>query len=394
MSDLARVLLLLSFLPVAVAIARRDWLSGRIPNRAVLAGLAVAACWQAVFLAATFLPPLRAVIGTAEATPAAYIQRLALEATGALAVGFALYVLRLWAAGDAKLYIVLALLPPVGAAGSLTLADTSCFLVLAYGVILSFLLVFGEFAWRLLSRAGRLAARLRDAVGGPERWRIIGRRLFGVVAALAGFLLTFVVIKAIRQEAQGAAARLVVLEPLVIYLVLWVACLPLIRLFQRRWVFALTTTALAVVAGGALALGWPVNLAEWLRVGAVGGAVILFRLLYRVVQTELETTPLTAAALAPGMLLSPETVRALEAEESYTTTRDQHKSFHDHIGPLWGKRLREDDVINLRRWFAATNKLVEVSVLRVLPMSPALLAGGALAVLFGARPLDALRSLG
>ncbi len=363
----------LLMLVVALIASVTDLRRGVIPNtllrKALFAVVALAAL--VAFSTSTWWPlsaGLPAGVGLGKAALA-----VAGNALFGLVVSVLLYVFGLWAAGDAKLAIVLALSQPawIGISGPVPWAPFA--VVLGNTFVAAAVVVIVEVAYR---RAPAALLALRHAIA--------ERRLPFSAAGLAGAARMSLVMAAliaalspIRQLSGAWAAAHFSGGYFFALLVLVIAYKPLRRLVSTRAglvaiavIFMSSATFMIARDGpsGAIELGRSLLfcLSIMVVLGLLGGA----------------TRPLDARAVSPEaleerMVLTEDFLDELEVERRW------QEAFAPIIGSLRGVRLDDNLIENLREWQAHNAPDSDFMVKAHIPFAPAFAIGVALTAVFG-----------
>lgn len=379
-------LLILPLVFTAALTVRDDLKEGRIYNRRLLQGLALGSVAYAVLLA---LELAGADPRLCSAPPPGGTWHwglvVLLDLGLGLGVGILLWLLGVWAAGDAKLFALYAFLlhPAVYTRSYLPTFPAMPVLVNVFAFVFLFLIVD-------LLRTGvpRLARLLAD----PERRSAAVRSAPGAVLRVLPVLLLFVAlfagIRTLREVSREGLEPILKVSDFTLFLVLFAIFRPLMKLVMNRW-GAVVFTVLSLSALGYLI--WHHGAAEvpaLLRPSALAVALLVFARAYPSLgQT---TTKVSVGDLSRGMILGGETLAALKAmekremdgiegevpdhEEPGTTPRPTR------FGEMTVEGLTAEQVRYVRTRFKDDEPLL---VARTMPFSPFLAAGAALTYALG-----------
>jgi Flp pilus assembly protein protease CpaA len=355
---------------VAGAAALSDWRTGRIPNRLLLLGLLFGA-EASVALGVWLLlggpgqsGPMR-LYG-----PLGYLGALYLDGVIALGAGLVLWWIGVWAAGDAKLFAVLAFLLPLGAYRDNLLTGFPSFVLFfnTFVCLMGFLLV--ELAVKLVVRALRpggvaaAAALLRRTAAG-----VTARGGLGLLRLTLGFVAMFLAIRVLRHLARDALGATIELNHTLVYVILFVLFAPLARLFARRAVFVGACLGVALYAAWAFGLSDdPDARAALVQVGWMSLSIVALGWLYESYTGFAEVRRVPVGRVTPGQVLSAPFARAL---------RENSRFNNERMGALGPDGLTPGQVETLRTWYARHDPAGEealVELATTVPFAPAMLA--------------------
>jgi len=355
---------------VAGSAALSDWRTGRIPNRLVLLGLLFGAEASAA-LAVWLLLGGPGQSGPMLAYgPLGYLGAQVLDGAVAFLVGLTLWWVGVWAAGDAKLFAVLAFLMPLGAYRENLLAGFPSFVLFfnTFACLMAFLLV--ELLVKLVVRAlrpgerGAALALLRRAASA-----VSARGAVGLLRVVAGFVAMFLTIRVLRHFAREALDASFELNQTLVYVVLFVLFAPLSRLFARRAVFVGACVGIALYA--AWAFGWsddPGARAALVQIGWMSLSIVALGWLYEAYTGFAEVRRVPVRTLAPGQVLSAPFVRSLRENSQFNNER---------FGTQGPDGLTPAQVETLRTWYARHDPAGEEALVEratTVPFAPAMLA--------------------
>ena len=289
----------------------------------------------------------------------------------ALVIGITLWEMRLWAAGDAKIFALLALSVPLSFYKNNYFSWFPSFVVLFNTFFALFALLLVEFC----ARSGRYLVQTRG--------QALVRGIKGAVSAVASnkmryvnivlvFLALFTTIRILRHFAQSGIQNYLHMNRTVLFVVLAIMFHPLSRFAQKK----ATAIGAALLVVGYLVYGIffdPTNdaLLELINIGWLSISIILFRSLYDAYLAATDTEAIPAEELRKGMLLTP-------IEENGFKERTQF--FELRIRSFSPDGLTEEQASSIREW-CVENKKETVIVARTIPFAPALFLGTVLTVL-------------
>ena len=340
---------------------------GRISNRVLLLGLALGFVWH---LTAWLLHVGGVEIASHEmlqGRPLPYWAYVALNTTLSFGLGFLLWTLGLWAAGDGKLFGLLAFLLPLSVYSNNYISGFPSFVLFFNTFIAVFAILVMEFA-------GKLAVQVRG--GGPgylgkilERGvKALVENKIKVLKIILLFLAIFTTIRLLRYF-----LRLVLdmgfgdINKTMVYVILFLIFKPLTRLLEYKptiWV------ALSIVAGYA---GWaffvdPTGEAKYhlVDIGALALSIIVFRYAYDAYLKATDERKIPVAELRAKMVLSDDSVRKF---------KERREFYKRWLHPLEPDGLRPKQVEAIQGWFEENEPDGAVGIARTLPFAPALFFG-------------------
>lgn len=354
---------------VAGAAALSDWRTGRIPNRLVVLGLLFGVEWTVALGAWLLLGgpglsgPMR-LYGTW-----GYLGALYLDGAVAFVVGLVLWWVGVWAAGDAKLFAVLAFLMPLGAYSDDLVAGFPSFVLFFNTFVCLMAVLLAELVVKLVVRGLRpggpraAAALLRRAAAG------VSAQGWGLLRLVLGFVAMFLTIRVLRHFTREALGAAVTLNQTLVYVVLFVLFTPLARLFARRAVFVGACVAIVLYAVWAFALSEdPDARAALVQIGWMSLSIVALGWLYEAYTGFAEVRRVPVRSLAPGQLLSAPFERSL---------RENSRFNNERMGPQGPDGLTPPQVETLRTWYARNDPAGEeapVEIATTVPFAPAMLA--------------------
>jgi Flp pilus assembly protein protease CpaA len=304
----------------------------------------------------------------------AWAARVGVNALLAFAIGFALWWFGLWAAGDAKLFPVLALLLPLA-----TYQEAYWPVFPSYVLLFNtFLAVIVLLLVELGIRGTRQAFRPTDEEA--EAWRNAGdwvrSHLLDLAVGFVGILFLFLVIKTLRMLGSHLLSdNTPVHSRTAIYFLLFLVFFPLSRAMRHKWV--LLPVSLGTVAFIVYAALYPTpdyNLHTILSVTAWSLGVILFMVTYQLYLNVFDFKPIGVWELKPRMILARRTLEVLKEDNDLLQSK---------MGPVGPDGLSPVQAEVLRRWWMDRGKGGRIWISRTIPFAPALFLGALATVLLG-----------
>lgn len=344
---------------------------GRIPRRLQLFWLILALLllpgaylWEAGGL--TFWA--RTWVEASEGLP--YWGAVLLNAGIAFVIGVVLWEMRLWAAGDAKIFALLALSVPLSFYKNNYFSYFPSFVLLFNTFVALFALLLLEFVTRtgrylIQTRGQALVNGIRSSIGSVKSNKM------KYVNIIIMFLAIFTMIRILRHFAQGGIQEYLHLNKTVIFVILAIVFHPISRFAQKKG----STIASALVVASYLVYGIffdPTGeaLLELVNIGWLSISLILFRALYDAYLKATDTEAIPSNEVRKGMLLTP------EEEQGF---RERSQFFELRIRSFSPDGLTEDQAASIREWCEANGKPT-LKVARTIPFAPALFLGIVLTV--------------
>ncbi len=387
-------LLLVPLLLLAVSAFRDDLLHRRIFNRRLVQGLIAGVAAYGLLGALEWAGvPAPWCSGPAPAGPLHWSGAVALSLGVGLGVAIVLWLLGIWAAGDAKLFAVLAfLIPPAlytrsylpGFPGLPILVNVFA-LVFLY-LIADLLVTRGPAAWAALRDPGRRRELLRAAPGAA----------LGIVPLLLVLVAMFAGLRAIREAAREGLTPWLHVGDFTLFLVLFVVFRPLAALaHSRAGAIAFTIASLAALLFLAERQGLAA-LPALVTPSLFALALLLFARLYTGVATT--TQVIRVGDLRPGMVLGRQSLSILRSREADEVEamgpgapgpdeeRPNSTRVPSRIGTMSADGLEKEQIRYIRTRYDDDR---EVQIERTVPFSPFLAAGALLTAVLGG-PVTAL----
>ncbi len=306
---------------ISVTAAITDIRTGKIPNRLIRWGLILGGCWT-LALAVWLLAGGGGRSSAMHALGAErYLGAVILNGVLIFAISLLLWVVGVWAAGDAKLFSLLAFLLPFGFYENNYLQ-----------VLPSFVLFFNTFICLMTLLAVELLVRVALRVrGGALRnlprwiqtaWQRLRAHGFGIVKIVTGFVAIFMLIRVLRHFSRQLLDSVIPLNPTLLYVILFLMFWPLIRLFSRPRVFAAACGAIVLYAIYAFFLSdEPALRAAIISFGWKSISIVFLAYLYIKYTDFAETRKITAGDVRAGMLLAPDCLQALQDNSEFNNER-------------------------------------------------------------------------
>lgn len=350
---------------------------GRIPNRILLiwlafgvASIGLAYAW--VSAGGTFLAPEWIETPPPDGPGMDYHAALFINAGLAFALGVILWLLGLWAAGDAKMYALIGFTLPLSTYQNHYLDYFPSFALFINTFIAMFFVLLLEFLFKTLVFArqagpGRLGVSARALL--RKGW---DNRLL-VLKLVVFFLALFTIIRIMRHGLREGIGQFMEVNKTIIYVILFLVFKPLMRLAQHKWAVWL---GVAILAGyGVYAFFFdPTGEAKWefINIGWLAVSIILFRLAYDAYLKATDEVPIAAADLRRGMIL---------ADSEVLKFKERRQFYTEKVGTIAPDGLSEEQAEAIRGWLAE-NKAEFVSVARTIPFAPSLFLGAVLTIIF------------
>jgi preflagellin peptidase FlaK len=314
--------------------------------------------------------------GSQDDAPSFFAYTVRVLANFALAVvaGFALWWFGLWAAGDAKLFMVLALLLPL-----------STYHKAFFPVFPSYVLLFNTFAFALLGLAVEFIFRfVRQLIKPTEHEKTAMKEALSWIKAHKGEMVLgffaiffiFVAIKTLRMVARDAISNMLDIKAKpVVYFLLFLFFHPVTNLMRRK------TVLIAVVGLSALfvlfVLLFPsegLNIRTVLSMTGFALGIVLFYMTYSLFLNIFDFKAISVWELKPRMILARKTIEVLKEDMDLLNKK---------MGEIGADGLTSEQVEVLRRWWIDRGKGEEIFVARTIPFAPALFLGALFTVVTG-----------
>lgn len=389
-------LLLVPIAFTALFTVRDDLRHGRIFNRRLLQGLCMGVAAYLLLLAAEHLPLAPGLCSGAPVEGDLHWGLVVIQNLGlGLGVGILMWLLGVWAPGDAKLFALYAFLLPPAIFTRSFLPTFPAFPMLVNVFAFAFLFLILD-----LVRTGvpRVLGVLRDGEKRSAAAKAAPGYLLKLAPALLLFVALFAGLRTMRQLSREGLEPLLHVSDFTLFLILFAVFRPLMKLVMNR-VGAVIFTVLSLAAIAYLV--WHHGLADLpslLKPSALAVVLLVFARAYPGLgQTSLRVR---VSDLAPGMILSPETLMVLQAKEKRELDElgDEAPGYEEpgstarptRFGSQTVDGLTAEQVRYVRTRWQDDEPLL---VARTIPFSPFLAAGAAATYVLGG-PLLALLNPG
>jgi preflagellin peptidase FlaK len=373
-------LLLVPIAFIAVYTVRDDLRHGRIFNRRVLQGLGMGVAAYLLLLGAEHVPVPSWCCSAPPAGGELHWGLVAIQNLGlGLGVGILLWLLGVWAAGDAKLFAVYAFLLPPAVYTRSYLDMFPAFPLLINVFAFAFLFLILD-----LVRTGipSVLSVLRDGKKRAETLKEAPGWLLKLAPALLLFIALFAGLRTLRQVSREELETFLHVSDFTLFLILFAVFRPLMRLVMNR-IGAVVFTVLSVAALGYLI--WLHGLSEvptFLKPSAMAVVLLVFSRAYPgLAQT---TVKGRVGDLGPGSILATETLQILkEKERKELLEREEAPDPEEEkvrFGRPTAEGLTEEQVQYLRERWVDDEPLL---LARTIPFSPFLALGAALTYALG-----------
>ncbi len=303
-----------------------------------------------------------------------YLAKVAANAGLALLAGFLMWWFGLWAAGDAKMFAVLALLLPLSTYRGAYLPAFPAYVLLFNTFVAVMALLVVEMVARIARQTVRPTEDEAQVARETAAW--VRSHAGELALGFVGMFFLFLVIKTLRGLFRDVLVDWTHLDVKpAIYLALLLVFHPVVRAMRDRRV--LVPVALLTAGYIAYVAARPTkghDLASVLSVGGVAGSVMVFYLLYGIYLNVFDFKAVRVWELKPRMILSRRTLEVLKEDQDLL----DHK-----MGPVGPDGLSPDQVEVLRRWWIDRGKGGVVWVSRTFPFAPALFVGTLVTVWLG-----------
>ncbi len=322
-----------------------------------------------------------AVEGTsAPATPAPpvpswwiYAAKMAINAVLAFVIGILLWWFGMWAAGDAKLFGVLAAIIPLSSYSASYWAIFPAYVLLFNTFVALLGILVGELAVRFFRATFKPTPEDRDSWKAALAW--VKDHKLDIVRGFFGILFFMLIIKALRMLTQDIIGVFAKIESsTLMYVILFIIFQPLSKLMRKRWV--LITMVVFTVGFTVHAAIFPTKTHNVVNIVTMSGlmlAIVGFLIVYQLYLNVFDYRPIRIWELRPQMLLARKTTDMLKEDGDLL----DHK-----MGPINPDGLTRAQIDTLRRWWIDRGKGGTIWISRTIPFAPALFIGTLLTVIF------------
>lgn len=290
----------------------------------------------------------------------------------AFLLAIALWLLGLWAAGDAKMFALLAFTLPLSMYHQNYLSFFPSFALFFNTFIAMFLLLLVEFSIQTVFVAGRTRGAFFIEKG-LDLWKKFRDNKMLALKVTVFFLALFTFVRIGRHFIREGLEQYIELNKTIIYVLLFLMFRPLMRLAEKRWAFM---AALGVIAGYAVYAFWfdPTGQAkyEFVNIGWLAASIIIFRLAYDSYLKATDEQELSWKELRRGMILGDTTLEKFKERKQF---------FKEKVGEIAPDGLTEEQVEAMCEWYSTNAPDGTVTVSRTIPLAPALFVGAVLTVI-------------
>lgn len=316
-----------------------------------------------------------------------YFLRILHNSAIALGIGVVLWFGRLWAAGDSKLFPLVVALLPLRFYAENYVSLWPGFVLFYNFVLATMLIILADLVRRgaqaLLARGRARRSADPDAAPPAPLWPRF-RKLVRANAADWGrfalmLLLVFVFIKVLRHYLGELIGVVVHLDATILYVVLFFACHPIIRLMRRNWVLIAAAAIDLVFLALALFTDWVPGLtvSTLLAMSLTAFLLMFFRMAYDAYQERMDYIEIEVDELRPKMILSEGITRRITKDAAY------FQSQQAELGALLPDGLHAEQVPLVQRWIRERMPGTPVQIQKTFPMGPPIFLGLLLTILFG-----------
>lgn len=377
--DLAAVVPLVGF---SAAAGWFDLRTGRIPNVLVKYLLLVTVVWLCLVVGAVGFLGVDTSLLRPYQTVQGYVLTVLRNGATAFLIGLALWLGRLWAAGDSKLFPLLVVLLPLRFYSG-RWVDAFPGFVLFYNFVLATIAVIVlDFLWQMVRG---IARRLRqpNTATTEERPPVLARILaytrehvLDWVRFALLLIMAFMFIRLLRHFFRDAIEAFIHFDETIVYVLLFFMTHPIIRFMRHNWAFIGAIVINLVFLGLAMFELIPgLTVGGMLTMSGMAFGLILFRMLYDNYQRRVDFVEIDVEDLAPKMLLSDQLCTELRVDRGYF--REQGSE----LGTLLPDGLQPPQVPLVQRWLRERRPGERVQVQKTFPMAPCMLIGVVLTLL-------------
>ena len=300
-----------------------------------------------------------------------YGAAVAINAGLAFTLAVTLWELGLWAAGDAKVFALLAFTLPLSVYSNNYLSYFPSFALFFNTFVAMFVVLLAEFTFQ----AAVVARRTRGLFFYEKLksgFRKVSENKMVALKLVVFFLALFTFVRIGRHFVRFGLEQFMEMNKTIIYVLLFMMFRPLMRLAQKPWAFGV---ALAIVGGYAIYAFFfdPSGEAMWefVNIGWMAGSIIIFRLVYDAYLKASDQVEISNSELRQGMILGDTTMKKFEERKQF---------FKEKVGAVAPDGLSSGQVEALQEWFLENNADGTVFVARTIPFAPSLLIGALITV--------------
>ena len=302
-----------------------------------------------------------------------YLLAVAINSLLSFILGVVLWLLGLWAAGDAKTFALLAFTLPLSVYSSNYLAYFPSFALFFNTFVAMFLVLLAEFA----VQTGITAANTKGKAFSEKLaagWKKLKENRIMVLKLVIFFLALFTVVRIMRSFVRGGLEHFMEMNKTIIYVILFLMFRPLMKLAAKQWAFYV---ALAIIGGYAVYAFFldPTGEAKWefINIGWLAGSIIIFRVIYDSYLKATDELEIPYGELKQGMLLGDSTLEKFKERKQF---------FKEKIGDLAPDGLSTSQAEAIVAWCRSNETEETLFVARTIPFAPALFIGALLTIIF------------
>ncbi len=363
--------LVLAYLALLGAwVTYEDLRYGKIRNRLLGISLVVGVLWNLWLF-------VHARLGLNDFVPAdralAYLGAVGLDTAISLLLGFVMWLFRLWAAGDAKLFAVLTLLLPLRYYKENLLAYFPSFVLFFNTFIVFFALLALEFLVKVTVRffRGRLY-RQHGVAWALFRDKVLARPL-NTLKVVVGLLVLFLIIKWIRVFLRDWLWEGFHLNQTLLFVVLFVVLEPLRDFFRKPWVFGTCLTGLVSSFAYWAVVGDYASMIDVVSMSLFVILLLVFKALYDLYTDHFDVREVMPVELHPGTVLSDRQLVKLTSDSEFNNER---------FGTMEADGLSAEQVEVLVTWLVKNKPEERLEVCNTIPFTPGIVLGTLATVIF------------
>ncbi len=363
-----------------------DIKSGRIPNRLIWLGVKLGLFWHTLYILfimwlfkdRLFTEGIRLI--------EAYIVEFGINSAIGLAIGFFMWWVHMWAAGDAKLFSVFTFMIPVDFYSKFHVRLFPSFALLYNIFLCALVVVCFDFALKLVKRgaesrrSGEMREFIDKFVNRKYASSFISNHWKPWLRLILGLIFSFLITSMIRKYLSTAVEKLIPwkftidlkdieINESIIFLLFFLLFRPLTKLYQNLIFYYITIFSLAAyLIFVVLYTNSPKILFELVHFGGLSILLIIFRKVYEFYSERINVMSIPLNELIPKTILSKKTIKQIE-----TADKD---FFKQNFELLFADGLTEDQINALKDW----NKIQTIEISGTIPFAPCILAGVILTV--------------
>ncbi len=358
-----------------------DIRSGRIPNRLIWLGVKLGLFWHSIYILFIMWIFRDQLFSEGIRIIESYILEFGINSMIGLTIGFFMWWVHMWAAGDAKLFAVFTFIIPVDFYSKFHVNIFPSFALLYNIFLCALVVVCFDFALKLGKRSieSRRNGEMRDFIDKhinrnyvknyfSDNWKPWLRLILGLI-------FSFLVTSLIRKYLGEAVQKLipwkftidltnVEINESIIFLLFFLLFKPLSKLYQNLIFYYITVFSLfGYLIFIMLNSGSPKIVLELIHFGGLSILLIAFRKVYEFYSERINVSEIPISEIQPKTILSKKTLGAIE-----TTDKDFHKQ---HFDILYADGLTEEQIAALKEW----NKMESLQISGTIPFAPCILSG-------------------